>query len=610
MLSTSGGLGEAETSGVFAQRDPARGRQHVQRQRSWANGASGAWQASNYTQSLKDQGLRAPTQQACMSSTRWAAAASSATSCGSTLSYRAHRDRQLGPRDVCQPERRQSERVERRFRHEQAGQYRYPGSNPGRANHVAGNTAQQVQPELAGGHLSLGGWNGGGSATTTIEASNPSRMDAVPPAGRDVVVANHEPAAGRRRAGARSWGGIAIPRPRVDGTHNPRMIRAQEQSALYGIPNLTYRMPGRCGRRLQSPSDRVESEPPRVALVRDRRAQHEVRIPGRIQQSEPDLSGPQRSDARSAEQRPSEPVDAGDHRPTTRRPASRSMRNLWPTSFYAQDQWTRRPADAARRNPIRLVPDQLPPNRGSGGRAIRPRRSRKSCMRRARRSRCRWHDLTPRMGVAYDLFGKGKTAVKFNLGKYMQERHGGQQRLRSEPDHPHGDQHDADVDRHESGFRPRTATWRIRDENGECAAMNNANLGKEVFDRTYDPNFVEGSVWRPYLVESGRLGAAGSDAEGFGERRLLPQLVGQLVHRGQPHERVSRTGRPSASRRRSTGGCRVAAGQVISGLYNLVPAAVGKVDELGDRFEEHRRADRELAGRRFRRQRTSGCGMG
>ena len=24
------------------------------------------------------------------------------------------------------------------------------------------------------------------------------------------------------------------------------------------------------------------------------------------------------------------------------------------------------------------------------------------------------------MGVAYDLFGNGKTAVKFNIGKYMQ----------------------------------------------------------------------------------------------------------------------------------------------------------------------------------------------
>ena len=31
-----------------------------------------------------------------------------------------------------------------------------------------------------------------------------------------------------------------------------------------------------------------------------------------------------------------------------------------------------------------------------------------------------WQDITPRMGVSYDLFGNGKTAIKFNLGKYME----------------------------------------------------------------------------------------------------------------------------------------------------------------------------------------------
>src|SRR4030095_13877340 len=29
------------------------------------------------------------------------------------------------------------------------------------------------------------------------------------------------------------------------------------------------------------------------------------------------------------------------------------------------------------------------------------------------------NDITPRLGVAYDLFGTGKTALKVNLGKYM-----------------------------------------------------------------------------------------------------------------------------------------------------------------------------------------------
>jgi hypothetical protein len=37
-----------------------------------------------------------------------------------------------------------------------------------------------------------------------------------------------------------------------------------------------------------------------------------------------------------------------------------------------------------------------------------------------------------------------------------------------------------------------------REKQGECAAMDNKNLGLEVFDRTYDPNFIQGWGVRPY----------------------------------------------------------------------------------------------------------------
>jgi outer membrane receptor protein involved in Fe transport len=31
-----------------------------------------------------------------------------------------------------------------------------------------------------------------------------------------------------------------------------------------------------------------------------------------------------------------------------------------------------------------------------------------------------YHDITPRMGAVYDVFGTGKTALKFNAGRYLE----------------------------------------------------------------------------------------------------------------------------------------------------------------------------------------------
>ena len=59
VLTTSGGLGEAETAGVDPQHHPARRRQPVQRHLR-LSGANGGMQGSNYTDALKNAGLRSP----------------------------------------------------------------------------------------------------------------------------------------------------------------------------------------------------------------------------------------------------------------------------------------------------------------------------------------------------------------------------------------------------------------------------------------------------------------------------------------------------------------------------------------------------------------------
>src|SRR5438034_227643 len=61
VLSTSGGLGEAETAGVILNVIPRDGGNTFSGQFS-ANGANGSMQGSNYTDSLKAQGLKTPSQ--------------------------------------------------------------------------------------------------------------------------------------------------------------------------------------------------------------------------------------------------------------------------------------------------------------------------------------------------------------------------------------------------------------------------------------------------------------------------------------------------------------------------------------------------------------------
>jgi hypothetical protein len=84
------------------------------------------------------------------------------------------------------------------------------------------------------------------------------------------------------------------------------------------------------------------------------------------------------------------------------------------SSFFAQDQWTinRLTLQGAIRydNPWSWFPEQVQPaSRFFPGATFEKTDGVKG-----------YHDITPRVGAAYDLFGNGRTALKVNLGKYLQ----------------------------------------------------------------------------------------------------------------------------------------------------------------------------------------------
>jgi hypothetical protein len=181
------------------------------------------------------------------------------------------------------------------------------------------------------------------------------------------------------------------------------------------------------------------------------------------------------------------------------------VRNLVPTSFYAQDQYTRRRLTLQGGIRYDSILSSYPDSCVGGPEY--PLMPTQVCYPARSTPGVHWKDLTPRIGVAYDLFGDGKTAVKFNLGKYMQALTASNS--------------DMDLNPLIRLNLQTTRTWDDRAGrgingdyipqcnllnpavNGECGAMDNQNFGKEFFTRTFDPAFIDGYGVRPFNWEMG-----------------------------------------------------------------------------------------------------------
>ena len=190
--------------------------------------------------------------------------------------------------------------------------------------------------------------------------------------------------------------------------------------------------------------------------------------------------------------------------------------------LFAQDQWT---INKLTLN-LGLRYDYL--NAGAERPTCRPARSSGAQLRRGSCLPC-WHDIVPRVGAAYDLFGNGKTAVKVNIGKYV----AGQAVDIASALHPINASIYA-VTRNWNDFTyaagdPRKGNYvpdcdlTNQQLNGECGIISNLQFGQNNPNATqYADDVLRGWGVRGYNWQfSGARSARDSPGTGR-ERRLLP----------------------------------------------------------------------------------------
>jgi hypothetical protein len=168
-------------------------------------------------------------------------------------------------------------------------------------------------------------------------------------------------------------------------------------------------------------------------------------------------------------------------------------------SFYVQDQWTAKRltvSGALRYDHVwsHFPEQQLGPN------PFVP-----TAIIYAPEDGVSYHDITPRFGAAYDIFGNGKTAVKVNVGKYLVAADGSSitggllNPLSRVSTSTNRTWTDADRDFFPDCDLRNPQAQDLRASGGDfCGINDNVNFARPVFSTTYDPDTLSGWGKRAY----------------------------------------------------------------------------------------------------------------
>jgi hypothetical protein len=212
-----------------------------------------------------------------------------------------------------------------------------------------------------------------------------------------------------------------------------------------------------------------------------------------------------------------------------------------------------------------------------------------------------WKDLSPRLGMSWDLFGNGKTAVKATFNRYVLQ----EGKLQTTAVHPviaatnsiARTWTDGNRDFVVQGDPLNPAT------NGELGPSPNANFGKPITTLRFDPDWATGYGARPYNWETSvsvqhEIVPRLSVNAAYFRRNYGNFIVTDNVLVGPGDYDPYCVTAPADSRLPGGGG------QTICGLFDLSPGKVGQVDELrttsenyGDQYEHWNGLDLTLNAR-------------
>jgi hypothetical protein len=277
--------------------------------------------------------------------------------------------------------------------------------------------------------------------------------------------------------------------PRRDGKFDPRLVNVVEQQGI--VPGLNYRAPPAFN------YSTVGNHNWRASISHVTGA-HNMKFGYFATYQNPTIDTYWPQDISSYQ------FNNGEPNQFTMQGANSNIQQqiLNPTSFYAQEQWTR--------NRLTLQGGVRYDHQDSGYGSFTTSAPKRWGTNRFITPAIEYpagsiegvsmNDITPRIGAAYDLFGNGKTAIKGNLGKFPLAFT------------------TASLDMSAANRLPLTTnrSWndinrdRVIDcellnpvANGECGAMSNRNFGKNVLQTNFDPAITTGWGVRPYQWEGG-----------------------------------------------------------------------------------------------------------